>query len=271
MPQNGVSVSTVSLLDRGDVAEAEVMWALLTSQPEWVRRRVECVDFLDHKTARRRVSIDYEIPEGLFGTLGRLRVVPITVLQKSLLRRFDLRDEVGAAVPMLGQRENSVLSANALIFTAETIVGGPIPPYVAEILGEITSGQATAARDQIAQWPFRNKAALTLGRHHWSKLLESTAFMESCQVLASNFVLYAAAESRTGERRILKLSYEEPISQFTESLPKQAAATFGWRRKGFGLPAPAVSQAESYHLEVSAPQDLTIDVALLRFREKESA
>jgi hypothetical protein len=80
----------------------------------WVVRRVEKVEFLDDRTVRRHVSMDYALPDDAValrradGTLTR--IVPLTMMRRKSLVNFDLRDEHGRALPLLGLREAQALT-----------------------------------------------------------------------------------------------------------------------------------------------------------------
>src|SRR5690242_15948008 len=66
------------------------------SQPGWVNRRVEQLEFLDTRAVRWKVSVDFFVPEDApIVELGdeTFRLIPITSLPKTNLIAFNLRDE----------------------------------------------------------------------------------------------------------------------------------------------------------------------------------
>jgi hypothetical protein len=66
---------------------------------------VETIELLSHEETRRRVSIDFSLTDQQLAELniGEGIAVPISVLTKEARRNFDLRDESGRAVPVLGR------------------------------------------------------------------------------------------------------------------------------------------------------------------------
>ena len=66
----------------------------LNEMSDWVHRRVEVVEFVTDEVMRRRVSIDFTVPERLPVVAGRT-VVPLALMRKRPMTAFDLRDEDG--------------------------------------------------------------------------------------------------------------------------------------------------------------------------------
>src|SRR4051812_46948176 len=58
----------------------------------WVHRRTETFRFLDAYTVRRRMSVDFTLPEGRHLALGETVFVPLMILRKENLRNFDITD-----------------------------------------------------------------------------------------------------------------------------------------------------------------------------------
>src|SRR3954469_25607324 len=80
----------------------------------WVVRRVEKVTFLDDRTVRRQVSMDYALPEDAVALRrdngSTTRIVPLTMMRRKSVVNFDMRDEAGRALPLLGLREAQALT-----------------------------------------------------------------------------------------------------------------------------------------------------------------
>lgn len=113
------------------------------SQPGWVHRRVQQLEFLDTRAVRWRVSVDFAVPQGAPRVrLGDKDVylVPITSLAKIDLVAFSLRDELGAAVWMPTSAETTTCLASALVYWAANDVGlevKDLPPALVEDIWRI--------------------------------------------------------------------------------------------------------------------------------------
>ncbi|MGH2822302.1 MAG: hypothetical protein ACRDLY_04625, partial [Thermoleophilaceae bacterium] len=104
------------------------MLRLFMRSAEWVVRRVERIEFLDERTVRRRMSVDYTSPGEGAVRLRRgdrdLRVLPLAVLRRKSLIKFDLRDEDGRPMPLLGLRETQALTLGAVRAWAAAALAG---------------------------------------------------------------------------------------------------------------------------------------------------
>jgi hypothetical protein len=91
------------------------------SQPGWVNRRVEQLEFLDIRAVCWRVSIDFVVPqEAPSVQLGdeKFQLIPIASMAKANLVAFSLCDEQSAAVWMPTSRETAHRLASALVYWA---------------------------------------------------------------------------------------------------------------------------------------------------------
>ncbi|HEX5762901.1 MAG TPA: hypothetical protein VFY04_07255 [Solirubrobacterales bacterium] len=103
-------------------AAGQHVFALLLAEKMWIHRRVETIDMLSTQFLRRSISVDFTVPEGLHDALqigaGSQGFVPLATLAKRPLRNFDLRDESGTAVPVLGGDHNGPLAHGTLMTVA---------------------------------------------------------------------------------------------------------------------------------------------------------
>jgi hypothetical protein len=116
------------------------------SQPSWVRRRVQQLEFLDTRAVRWRVSVDFVVPASApEAELGdqKFYLVPITTMAKSDLVAFSLRDEQAAAVWMPTSAETTNLLAAALVYWAATDLERPTTSG-----GSSPSGPASSTRSR---------------------------------------------------------------------------------------------------------------------------
>jgi hypothetical protein len=94
------------------------MLHLFIHSSAWVVRRVEHVSFLDERTVRRGVSIDYVAPPNAV-TLRQpdgqhKHVLPMAIMRRKSLVNFDLRDHGGRSLPLLALRQNQALTLAAV-------------------------------------------------------------------------------------------------------------------------------------------------------------
>ena len=108
-----------------------------------MKRRVESIEFVNETTIRRHVSVDFRIRSWMPGSAAlrwgdeQVFYMPLALLKKAPLTRFDMRDEAGRAVPLLTRRKNSAIAAAAMSAFAQN---------------RVFSGVAGANRFQAARW-----------------------------------------------------------------------------------------------------------------------
>ena len=111
--------------------QALLLGVLLLGPQQWIHRRVEQVSYIDASTVRRRISIDFEVPDGSIVRDAPGPVyVPIAQLAKRTLSRFDLRDSDGCSLPMVTKEENAHISTAMLLAVARQLVGDLVDSVV---------------------------------------------------------------------------------------------------------------------------------------------
>ena len=243
----------------------------MTRPAIWMNRRVEAFELIDDVRVRRRVSLDFTLPaevklrlegpEAVEVTPESLPVVPLTILRKRKLRRFDLRDEQGGAVPVLTTTENGLLGWASLCQLAEMITGEwPKGRLRHELLGIAmgecgTPGQPSEARDAL-EWLQEDEVG--------KRLLDNPDFRDTAVLLETGFVLFAEIEPEVGRRRVLKLSYDEPLrDEPKEKGPLELPIQLGWRPYPLEISLPAIGTARSFHFELGIPDGLEVVKASL--------
>jgi hypothetical protein len=270
---------------------------------DWVVRRVESIEFVDDRTVCRRVSVDYTVPSDAVvlrrGDGTRVRVLPLAMMRRKSMINFDFRDHDGRPMPLLGLRENQALTLSVVRAWATALRedrGTPIadqrslPADLHELLDDVVAGdqaELSAAYERII-------APRAVPDQHVDQRL--VVILER---LATNFVLFATECAPPGTRRIVKWSYDEPLTllhstssyQGHEDGPcpgtpppggRSESVTYGrtGRRQhwwepdpllaGLGLqptlirfPTPGAELAASFHLEITAPPEVSIVEASL--------
>ncbi|MDQ3916007.1 MAG: hypothetical protein M3323_11905 [Actinomycetota bacterium] len=222
---------------------------LLAHIPTWTIRRVEKIRFVDDRTVRRQVSVDFTLPldEPLSDRYENSYLIPLGLLRKAPLVGFDLRDEAGTAVPVLSRRENSLIAWSAAVAMGQRILGHPPADALSNVIRDIVSSDPAAAL-----------AALDSMRASedpdFRALISTPAFTELLDDLAKNFLLLTPVPFHRGRRRIMKFSYLEAVHLETFTL----AQRLGLESAPIKFALPAVDDAESFHLEVDAPAGMDV-------------
>lgn len=214
---------------------------LISTWPEWVHRRVETLSFEDEKTVLRAVSVDFTLPEGLRSPLPQIDghdtyAVPVALLRKAALRRFDLRDETGRSLPLMTSAENGVVAAGVLYNAAEVLpddedlAGLPrqLPAELRAELWRIANSDGTAG---MKAWETLVHPApddsYVVGA--WRRILgESQDFMSLTSDLARNFLVLTPIVTESAQRRIVKFSYEqteEEVARIMRPVPRTSEAS----------------------------------------------
>jgi hypothetical protein len=264
---------------------------------DWVVRRVEGIEFVDDRTVRRRVSVDYTVPQDAVvlrvSPDRAVRILPLALMRRKNMINFDFRDHEGRPMPLLGLRENQALTlavvrawAHATLDDREPCLESPdLPDEIAALLDDIVAG------DQAEL----NAAYRSIQEHRTDSgdpIDERlTALLER---LAGNFILFASEREAPGNRQIVKWTYDEPLTLLHSTSSYQGhtggpcpprlsegeepePVTYGrtgrlqpwWRMDplfaSLGLqptlirfPTPGAELAASFHLEITAPPDVSI-------------
>jgi hypothetical protein len=242
---------------------------LLTQESRWVHRRVETIDLLAQELVRRRVTVDFTLPESL---LDDLRIgprgpwcVPIAILEKRPLRNFDLRED-DEWRPILGAGPGGPVAAG-VVNAAARLAAAPTPLDL-----EITALLERIARSE----PAAALAALQQLRRHAGEAEQVATVLEDdtsayfLTTLAGSYMLIALLAQPRG-RRILKFAYDEHI-QFVRGRQhwgRRLARRLGWSALVIDVAVPAAAHTASYHAEVVVPEELRLDAFILDARTDE--
>jgi hypothetical protein len=257
------------------ILEAGIAAAPLIARPAtWINRRVETIRLLSHEETRRQVSIDFTLSDAQRSelTVDHGVVVPISVMTKEARRNFDLRDESGSAVPVLGKRENGALAHFAVMSEAFDAVSGAPNQEEFDLvwteLREVVSSEPKAAAEALSNFVGKAEDGDPLRSIIWA----NSSCRTMLEVLQANYVLFAVVERSCADRRILKCSFSEDFRFDKEQSPTlrermALSAMFDriWKpgRRTFQLLCPGAWRADSFHVEVVIPEELRIDLAVL--------
>jgi hypothetical protein len=241
---------------------------LIAYPKNWIRRRVETVEMLSHEETRRRVSVDFALPETTWKALEVEDgvVVPISVLTKAPRKKFDLRDESGRSIPVLGREQNGDLAHTALLSAALDAlpedVSDDVIQMIAADLRQVVFSPSQQAADAVSFLAGSAEA----GDPWRSAILEDPTCQALLDTLWANYVLFAVLEPGGPRRRVLKFSYADdfdltPPSEGLRERLRPAALRRSLRdpdHKYFVVECGGASRAASFHVEVALPEELKV-------------
>lgn len=258
------------------IASAE----LIANPASWINRRVETVELLSQEQTRRRVSIDFTLPDGHIEELTTPEgvVVPISVLTKEPRRNFDLRDESGSAVPVLGKESNAGLAHIAVMSAVLDVLPDDVPSEAFELvwsdLRQVVSSPPEAADEALGVFVGSAESDDTLRSAIWG----DATCRSLLDALRSNYVLFAVVPPEGPRRRILKYGYSEDFDLGISGTLRERLAPWmlGQRlsrpdRSRFRILYPGAWRAASFHAEIVIPEDLRIEAAILYDFAKDEA
>ena len=209
---------------------------LISDWMRWVHRRVESLEYEDERTVRRSVSVDFTLPRDLPSPLPQsngedVYPVPLALLRKAILRRFDIRDESGRALPLMTAPKNGAVAAGVLLTAAESVPSdlelAGLPRTVPdEITDEIWLMANRPGRAAVEGWErfIHPLDTDSYGGTVWRRLLgESHDFMALASDLSRNFLVLTPLLTPPGRRRIVKFAYEETQEHVDALLDKPSA------------------------------------------------
>jgi hypothetical protein len=258
------------------IASAE----LIANPASWINRRVETVELLSQEQTRRRVSIDFTLSDSYIDELTTPEglVVPISVLTKELRRHFDLRDESGSAVPVLGKEGNAGLAHIAVMSAALDVLPDDVPSEAFELiwsdLRQVVTSSPEAADEALGVFVGSAEEDDTLRSAIW----QDATCRSLLNTLRSNYVLFAVIPPEGPKRRILKYSYSEDFDVGISGTLRERLAPWmiGRRlsrpdRSRIRILCPGAWRAASFHAEVVIPEDLRVEAAILYDFAKDEA
>jgi hypothetical protein len=130
--QGGITVQSAPELSPRDRLLGYQTLRLIGNWETWVHRRVESIQYESASSIRRRVSVDLRLREELFGDPvfrwadESIQYVPIALLNKQALIRFDVHDEEGRALPVMSRHRNARITAATLVALAQSLISSQL-------------------------------------------------------------------------------------------------------------------------------------------------
>ncbi len=197
--------------------------------------------------------------------------VPLTLIDKEKMTRFDFTDERSASLPLLGSTEKGVMASGLLIALADKALAPKnmsLPPEIADEFRAIAEARPRQAIKLLGCFMERSHLpgvyAVLHGPSRPARVLRALL-----RALAQCYILAVPLAQGPYHKRLIKFSYEENLTfkfapylegnmlhrsaQWMVRFARDLIRTFGWRARQIWLGAPAYGHGGSYHFEISAP------------------
>lgn len=240
---------------------------LALTYPNWVNRRVERFDFVDARTVRRQMSVDFALPHDEELEAGQQVLVPVMMLRRGVLRRLDVTDGDGCSLNVVESEQGREVAIRGLM----EFLTPPSPEPGTEILkkaldallrreGEDDGAKAQALR--LSDRPIR--AALAD-----YDAVQAATVRALIGELSEGFMLLVSVPYRPHVRMLVKVGYdaklETSLGQLRRGLRERPRAErayvfFGRVFSAVGLMGRTeyftdlpVRLGKSHHVEVAPP------------------
>jgi hypothetical protein len=240
---------------------------------QWIHRRIEGISFVDELRVQRRISLDFSVSDAMPKAPGDPNsvLVPIAILRKEKLRKFDLRDSDGNALAVLTAEQNGRLTGALLVALYGAACRRSDPAFAPDPDVERDLRDLATANPDTAKHIRRRLEGTEPGHpaHHIHAIATRSVLRTLIVDFESHFMLVAVVPGSSGQRRIVKYSHEQPLSRFitgnwAQRLWLRVRALLSTAEQRITLLASGIGAAQSYHIEVEMPEDLIAKSATLR-------
>jgi hypothetical protein len=235
--------------------EALTVAQLAWDPRSWINRRVERIEYLDDRSVRRRISIDFTVPEDDWLHDGPLHL-PVGLFVKEPLTNFSFTDERGEPLPMLTAEQNGAITTTVLRELARVPNEQLVDFIVDEYIERLVFAHAADAKT-------RDDALFKIfqpGTHVGATLYGFLPFRVLAYDMAENFIVYVrVGPEEKGTRRIIKLSFDRGE---IAARPRKPLERLGFVPVTDAFEIPAAGLAASYHVEIEPPADMRVAAAM---------
>jgi uncharacterized membrane protein YhaH (DUF805 family) len=252
----------------------EVTLELLKQPDRWVHRRVERIEFKDHKTARHQISVDLTLPDNLtsVGTFkcNRIYIAPVAMLLKDYPRRvydasgraipmapyfdIDYADQTGGRLPLPTRRQATRIAAVALEECASQAVAGELPPQLAARIRRLAVANTAHYAPDLHYIMEPNPSDKPR-----KELQEDPDFKQLAYLLASHSIVFCYFTNGLPGRTILKITYDQETNGGPTKWHERFRRGMGWKSEIYYVPLNEVGAAASYHVEIAVPHELLLN------------
>ena len=254
---------------------------LFWERERWIYRRVEQIEFVERTMVRRRISIDFEVPaHALELEYGEgedkkvVRFVPLSLLRSwPPVLNFDLQDQDGKPLSLVSRATTNAIDERVLKLLAESAMA-EASPAVEQAIDNIVHREGPAARvgarllsegaqefvEEREKRPSAETENKEIDLDALDRLLDLGAMM------VDTTMLWIQVDGEVGERRIVKLSYDEPVRGKLAPI-RRFFTSIGLASVVVNFEVPHIGDAGSYHLEILAPEQMEFTDARLVLSE----
>ncbi|HWT93610.1 MAG TPA: hypothetical protein VN238_11475 [Solirubrobacteraceae bacterium] len=249
---------------------------LICSEVTWVARRKELVTLESERSLRRQASVDFEIPANAW--YEGAAYVPLFFLPKApaLFTRFDLRDEGGKSLSLPTRAENANHSGWALVALAEKTLQKAlgdqptVPAEVGDDLRRIALAEIKDARRLVStrfERPVKSARIDPRTAEVRKVLWADPTFKWLLGAMADSSIVVIPFHGKGGARRIVKLAYDERITDQVRGWWRRTVYELGWVGHLQWIDLPFIG-ALNFHFEIHAPDGMHIVEAGVLERSK---
>jgi hypothetical protein len=263
-------------LDKGWQEIGRGSAAAYLERSTWLFRRIESIEFVERSAVRRRVSVDFHMPETPDPPEGKLaekvRLVPLSTTPKwPPLAQFSLWGADGAPASLYRRDTNKALDFGLLTGVVDGICRDAGSDPMREDLREwlatlVCSDQPPKHAVQRIIGDMREFLAAITATRSDERLAERAAqALDLAGLLATSSMLWVPVQAAPRQDCIVKFSYLDRIQHKGRRWSwRRVLASFGWREQAVFISLPHSGLHTRYHLEVLAPPGAGIEIMAAR-------
>lgn len=254
------------------------MFDSLTSNYDWILRRVDTVRFLDGEMIERKVTLDLDLHElrtraEKAGVTDSTIPLPLMQLAKRPLLDVDIADIHGQPLAIATSDQDSHLSSSLLLATLarrrvglrrlsegvlsqmHAIVKAPTMDDGLDILYAISP-------ESFDEAPGGGRLDLSVTvseRRAWKRMLDVDEFIDRLLDYTESFLLVAQVDVNSDEDvAILKIRLVEERAVFDRQSRLLSPDRLGWTPQIQSIPMSGLGRAQRNHVRVLAPDDSVV-------------
>ncbi|WP_404474226.1 hypothetical protein [Microbacterium aerolatum] len=245
----------------------------VTTDHDWVARRVDTVAFVDGERLELKVTLDVDL-ESLrkrartAGVWRRFVPVPLLTLAKGPLLDIDVRDSRGHPLAILTRDQDAHAAAAMLLalLSRNDVPLRGIPASVRDQLYSIVRETDPVALEHVAHAaspsavptpPSQGLVAFTAtDAKVWSALMKTREFFDAVFDYADSYLMLSPIDlHQAGDVAIVKMRLLQ------ERDPEESASSWfsldrlGWKPQTQRIPMGGVGKAQRNHVRILAPED----------------
>lgn len=259
----------------------------LTSNHDWILRRVDSIRFVDSTRVERRITFDIDVDDvrrraRSANLLDPVVPLPLMTLVKAPILDVDITGVGGESIAIATSDQDSHLASSLLLATLSRHGIRPrrLPP---EVLWQLYSVVRDRSIDRLVQLLYAVDPGafddppvdkpLRLRRiegESWDRMLDVDEFLNSLIDYAGSFMLVAQLDvGQQHDVAILKVRLLEDRNTGEDQTSWLSPDRLGWRPLTLKVPMGGLGNAQRNHVRVFAPEESVIRHARLADDELE--